>query len=58
MDYFNFQAEFEGLLAYTEKTSKILTYLKDLLNNYIKMKEQTLNSIKKSFDILLVEVNL
>ena len=57
MDYFNFQAEFEGLLAYTEKTSKILTYLKDLLNNYIKMKEQTLNSIKKSFDILLVEVN-
>ena len=57
MDYFNFQAEFEGLLTYTEKTSKILTYLKDLLNNYIKMKEQTLNSIKKSFDILLVEVN-
>jgi hypothetical protein len=57
MDYFNFQAEFEGLLAYTEKTSKILANLKDLLNNYIKMKEQTLNSIKKSFDILLVEVN-
>ncbi len=57
MDYFNLKAEFEGLLAYTDKSTKILAYLKDLLTNYIKMKEQTLNNIKKSFDILLVEVN-
>lgn len=57
MDYFNFNAEYEGLLAYTEKSSKILSYLRELLNNYIKMKEQTLNTIKKSFDYLLVEVN-
>ena len=57
MDYFNFKAEYEGLLAYTDKSNKILLYLKDLLTNYCKMKEQTLNTIKKSFDYLLVEVN-
>ena len=57
MDYFNFQAEYGGLLSYTDKTNKILLYIKDLLNNYSKMKEQTLNSVKKSFDYLLVEVN-
>ena len=57
MDYFNFKAEYQGLLSYTDKSSKILSYLKDLLNNYYKLKDQALNSIKKSFDYLLVEVN-
>ena len=57
MDFFNFKAEYEGLAAYTAKNNKILSYLKDLLNNYCKMKEQALNAIKKSFDYLLVEVN-
>ena len=51
MDYFNFQAEYGGLLSYTDKNNKILLYIKDLLNNYSKMKEQTLNSVKKSFPI-------
>ena len=57
MDYFNFKAEYEGLLEYTDKNNKILTYLKDLLNNYYKLKDHALNTIKKSFDYLLVEVN-
>ena len=57
MDYFNFKAEYQGLLSYTDKSSKILSNLKDLINNYYKLKDQALNSIKKSFDYLLVEVN-
>ena len=57
MDYFNFKAEYESLLVYTDKSNKILSYLKELLNNYYKTKDQALNSIKKSFDYLLVELN-
>ena len=57
MDYFNFKAEYQGLLSYTDKSNKILLNLKDLLNNYCKVKEQALNAVKKSFDYLLVEVN-
>ena len=33
MDYFNLKAEYQGLVAYNEKNSRILLYLKDLLNN-------------------------
>ena len=50
-------AEYEGLVGYAEKSNKILAYLKDLLNNYCKMKDQALNSAKKSFDYLLVEIS-
>ena len=57
MDYFNFKAEYESLLEYTDKSNKILAYIKDLLNNYYKTKDQALNTIKKSFDYLLVEMN-
>ena len=57
MDYFNMIAEYEGLVGYAEKSNKILAYLKDLLNNYCKMKDQALNSAKKSFDYLLVEIS-
>lgn len=57
MDYFNFKAEYQGLLLYTDKSNKVLTNLRDLLNNYCKIKEQALSTVKKSFDSLLVEVN-
>lgn len=57
MDYFNFKAEYQGLLLYTDKSNKILTNLRDLLNNYCKIKEQALSTVKNSFDSLLVEVN-
>ena len=57
MDYFNFKAEYQGLLLYTDKSNRVLTNLRDLLNNYCKIKEQALSTIKKSFDSLLVEVN-
>ena len=57
MDYFNLKAEYQGLLAYNEKNSKILLYLKDLLNNYFKLKAQALNTIKLSFDTLLLELS-
>ena len=57
MDYFNLKAEYQGLLAYNDKNSRVLLYLKDLLNNYFKLKEQALNSIKISFDTLLLELS-
>ena len=57
MDYFNLKAQYQGLLAYNEKNSKILLYLKDLLNNYFKLKAQALNTIKLSFDTLLLELS-
>ena len=38
MDYFNLKAEYQGLVAYNEKNNRILLYLKDLLNNYFKLK--------------------
>ena len=57
MDYFNLKAEYQGLIAYNDKNSRILLYLKDLLNNYFKLKSQALNTIKVLFDSLLVEVN-
>ena len=57
MDYFNLKAEFQGLLLYNDKNTKVLLYLKDLLNNYFKLKEQALNSIKISFDTLLLELS-
>ena len=57
MDYFNLKAEYQGLVAYNEKNSRILLYLKDLLNNYFKLKSQALNTIKISFDSLLIEIS-
>jgi len=57
MDYFNFKAEYQGLLLYTDKSNRILSNLRDLLNNYCKIKEQALSTVKKSFDSLIVEVN-
>ena len=57
MDYFNLKAEYQGLLAYNDKNSRILLYLKDLLNNYFKLKTQALNTIKISFDSLLLEIS-
>ena len=57
MDYFNLKAEYQGLVAYNEKNSRILSYLKDLLNNYYKLKTQALNTIKSSFDALLLEIS-
>ena len=57
MDYFNLKAEYQGLVAYNEKNSRILSYLKDLLNNYYKLKTQALNTIKSSFDVLLLEIS-
>ena len=56
MDYFNLKAEYQGLVAYNEKNNRILLYLKDLLNNYFKLKSQALNAIKSSFDTLLLEI--
>ena len=57
MDYFNLKAEYQGLLAYNDKNSRVLLYLKDLLNNYYKLKNQALNTIKISFDSLLLELS-
>ena len=57
MDYFNLKAEYQGLLSYNDKNTKILLCLKDLLNNYFKLKDQALNTIKISFDSLLLELS-
>ena len=57
MDFFNLKAEYKGLLAFNEKSSRIMLCLKDLLNNYYKLKSQALNVIKNSFDSLLLEIS-
>ena len=57
MDYFNLKAEYQGLLSYNDKNKKILLCLKDFLNNYFKLKDQALNTIKISFDSLLLELS-
>ena len=57
MDYFNFKAEYQGLYSYIEKSNKILSNLNEYLNNYCKMKEQALNTMKKFLEYLLLEIN-
>jgi len=57
MDYFNFIAEYQGLFSYIEKNNKILSNLNEYFNNYCKMKEQALNTMKKFLEHLLLEIN-
>ena len=57
MDYFNFIAEYQGLFSYIEKNNKILSNLNEYLNNYCKMKEEALNTMKKLLEHLLLEIS-
>ena len=57
MDYFNFLAEYQGILCYSKKNEEIISDLNELLLNYSNNKEILLSNAKKSLSSLLVQLN-
>ena len=57
MDYFNFFAEYQGILSYSKKNEEIIIDLNELLLNYSNNKEILLSNAKRSLSSLLIQLN-
>ena len=49
MDYFNFNAEWEGYSAYFSRTLQTLNNISSFLSEYNKQKDQLIKNMKISF---------